>query len=73
MRFVTRKEQIKNAYKMAGGCARTDWFVRNLYQPKGFFTPPYETEASLKKHLSQLYSQVEVEMVEGIGCFRCVK
>ena len=60
-------------FYVKGGCARTDWFIKNLYQPKGFFTPPYETEASLRKHLSQLYRQVEVEMVEGIGCFRCIK
>lgn len=60
-------------FYVKGGCSRTDWFIKHLYQPKGFFTPPYETEASLRRHLTQLYSQVEIEMVEGIGCFRCVK
>ena len=55
------------------GCARTDWFIRHLYQPKGFFTPPYETEASLRARLEGMYGKVEVSRVEGMGCFKCVK
>ena len=60
-------------FYVQGGCKRTDWFIRHLYQPKGFFTPPYETEQSLRKRLSGLYKEAEVTMVEGIGCFRCRK
>lgn len=60
-------------FYVQGGCARTDWFIRNLYQPKGFFTPPYETERSLREHLSGMYETAEVTAVEGIGCFRCKK
>ena len=60
-------------FYIRGGCARTDWFVRHLYQPKGFFTPPYETEETLRRRLSGMYSRAEVVSVEGIGCFRCVK
>ena len=60
-------------FYILGGCARTDWFIRHLYQPKGFFTPPYETEDSLRAHLKSMYSQVEVSRVEGMGCFRCIK
>ncbi len=55
------------------GCPRTDWFIRNLYQPKGFFTPPYETKDSLRKRLSGMYSSADVTHVEGIACFRCYK
>jgi len=54
-------------------CNRTDWFIRHLYVPKGFFTPPFETLESLRSRLSGLYAKVHVEHVEGIGCFRCVK
>ena len=36
---------------------------------EGFFTPPYETEESLKKRLESMYSEVEVTAVEGIACF----
>ena len=60
-------------FYIRGGCKRTDWFIRHLYQPKGFFTPPYETETSLRQRLSGLYRSVNVTGVEGIGCFRCVK
>ena len=55
------------------GCRRTDWFIRHLYQPKGFFTPPYETVMSLRQRLTGLYTAVDVTSVEGIGCFRCAK
>ena len=60
-------------FYIRGGCKRTDWFIRHLYQPKGFFTPPYETETSLGQRLSGLYRSVNVTSVEGIACFRCVK
>ena len=60
-------------FYVEGGCKRTDWFIRRLYVPKGFFTPPFETEKSLKKRLSGMYDDVTVTMVEGIGCFRCIK
>ena len=54
-------------------CGRTDWFIRHLYQPKGFFTAPYETQSSLRERLSRMYEAAEVTAVEGIGCFRCRK
>ncbi len=55
------------------GCRRTDWFVSHIYQPKGFFMPPYETEDSLRKRLLKMYTEAEVSTVEGIGCFCCRK
>ena len=60
-------------FYVQGGHKRTDWFIKHLYQPKGFFTPPYETEQSLRTRLSGLYQGAEVTMVEGIGCFCCRK
>ena len=60
-------------FYIQGGCARTDWFIKHLYVPKGFFTPPFETENSLRKRLSGLYEQVNVSSVEGMGCFCCRK
>jgi ubiquinone/menaquinone biosynthesis C-methylase UbiE len=54
-------------------CRRTDWFIRHLYQPKGFFTALYETQSSLRERLSQMYENAEVTAVEGIGCFCCRK
>ena len=55
------------------GCQRTDWFIEHLYVPKGFFTPPFETEDTLRERLATMYSDVTVSSVEGMGCFRCRK
>ncbi len=60
-------------FYLQNGCIRTDWFIRHIYQPKGFFTPPYETAGSLRVRLSGMYSKAAVSRVEGIGCFRCRK
>ena len=60
-------------FYIQGECGRTDWFIRHLYQPKGFFTAPYETQNSLRERLSRMYQSAEVSAVEGIGCFLCRK
>ena len=56
-------------FYIRGGCKRTDWFVNKLYVPKGFFTPPFETENSLRRRLQGMYEDVSVTAVKGIGCF----
>ena len=60
-------------FYIAGRFARTDWFVKHMYVPKGFFTPPFETEESLEKRLRGLYSEVVVHSVRAEGIFKCVK
>lgn len=60
-------------FYIAGAFRRTDWFVRHMYVPKGFFTPPFETKDSLTNRLQALYAQVEVHTVRAEGIFRCVK
>ena len=60
-------------FYVQGGFKRTDWFIKHLYVRKGFFTPPFETEDSLRARLSGMYRIAQVKMVEGIGCFRCRK
>ena len=60
-------------FYIQGGCRRTDWFVKHLYVPKGFFTPPFETADTLRKRLQGMYGNVTVTTVEGIGCFQCEK
>ena len=60
-------------FYIQGENKRTDWFIKKLYTPKGFFTPPYETADSLKARLESIYSQVTVNTVESMGCFTCVK
>ena len=60
-------------FYIAGEFPRTDWFVKHMYVPKGFFTPPFETESSLRERLKGMYAEVRVTSVKGIGIFRCVK
>ena len=60
-------------FYIAGRFARTDFFVKHLYVPKGFFTPPFETIGSLGSRLHELYSEAEVHAVRAEGIFRCVK
>lgn len=60
-------------FYISGENKRTDWFIEHLYTPKGFFTPPFETLASLKNRLSQMYTSVQVENVKSIASFVCHK
>lgn len=55
------------------GFKRTDWFVKHMYVPKGFFTPPFETRESLKERLDILYSQANVQTINAEGIFCCIK
>ena len=60
-------------FYVSGQNKRTDWMIRNLYQPMKFFTPPYETAASLKARLEGMYEQVEMGCVESIAWFNARK
>ena len=52
---------------------RTDWFVRKMYVPKGFFTPPFETRNSLEERLKKMYEKADVHSVNAEGIFCCIK
>ena len=58
---------IKDEFK------RTDRFVKHMYVPKGFFTPPFETKESLKERLDSLYFRADVRTINAEGIFCCVK
>lgn len=60
-------------FYIRGEFKRTDFFVRRMYVPKGFFTPPFETKESLRARLESLYSAVELHTVNAEGIFKCVK
>lgn len=60
-------------FYVKGENRRTDWFIDHLYTPKGFFTPPYETAASLRSRLGQMYTEIQLSTVEAMGCFTCRK
>ncbi len=60
-------------FYIEGQNKRTDWFIRHLYEPKGFFTPPYESLQTLEKRFIDSYENVEVSHVESIVCFSARK
>lgn len=60
-------------FYIEGENKRTDWFVKKLYTPKGFFTPPYETAESLEKRLKGMYQKAEIRAVESMATFKCKK
>ena len=60
-------------FYISGQFRRTDWFVKHMYVPKGFFTPPFETIGSLEARLHKLYSEAEVHSLRAEGIFECVK
>jgi len=60
-------------FYIRGETRRTDWFIRHFYEPKGFFTSPFETAESLRKQLESLYAAVTLETVRSMACFSCQK
>lgn len=48
-------------------------FIRRLYQPRHFFTPPYETVESLRRRLSGMYASAQVGNLKSIAWFVCRK
>ena len=60
-------------FYVRGEHRRTDWFIKRLYTPKGWFTPPYETAYSLRARLSSLYAETQAETVGSMACFSCRK
>lgn len=60
-------------FYVEGENRRTDWFVKKIYTPKGYFTPPYETAFGLEKRLKSMYKKAKVKTVEGMAAFQCRK
>lgn len=64
---------FSGCFYVQGRNARTDWLIKHIYVPKGFFTPPFETTQSLRERLSRMYEKAPVLTVESEACFRCRK
>ena len=60
-------------FYVEGAYARTDWFIRHVYGPAKFFTPPYETVSSLKARLERMYAEANVGNLKSIAWFVCKK
>ena len=60
-------------FYVRGQNRRTDWIIRRLYVPKGWFTPPFETAESLWHRLEETFGPAKVRTVQGIASFVCRK
>ena len=60
-------------FYVAGSNPRTDGWIRRVYVPRGYFTPPFETMETLRQRLEGMYASAKVEGVKSIAVFRCVK
>lgn len=60
-------------FAVVGENKRTDWFLTKPYVKMGYLTPPFETKESLERRLKSMYSEVHIEIVKSMACFRCVK
>ena len=60
-------------FYVRGQNRRTDWIIRRLYVPKGYFTPPFETAESLWHRLEETFGPAKVRTVQGIASFVCRK
>ncbi|MBP0968641.1 MAG: class I SAM-dependent methyltransferase [Oscillospiraceae bacterium] len=60
-------------FYVEGSNIRTDRMIRTFYIRSGFFTPPFETEESLRERLSSSFSETNVYTVESIAVFNCRK
>ena len=59
-------------FYVRGQNRRTDWLIRRLYVPKGWFTPPFETAESLRRR-QETFGPAKVRTVQGIASFVCRK
>ena len=60
-------------FYVSGEHRRTDWFIRHVYEPAKFFTPPYETMQTLQDTLQRLCETVRLGNLKSIAWFVCKK
>ena len=51
----------------------TDWMVNLVLARRGWFTPPFWTQAELAKILQKFYGQIEMDHVNSMVILHCVK
>jgi ubiquinone/menaquinone biosynthesis C-methylase UbiE len=56
-----------------GKFQRSDWLIKRVLAPKGWFTPPFWTKDELAYILQRQYSDVDVQNMNAMAIFRCVK
>ena len=72
-RVLKKGGRFIGCFYIRGELRATDWLVRAVLAPKGWFTPPFETRESLEEKLRGLYSSVELRTDGALVSFDCVK
>ena len=65
--------QLIACFYIRGKSGVTDWLVKNILAKKGWFTPPFPTEAELRATLASLYRETDLHTDGSMVCFRCTK
>ena len=60
-------------FYIRGEVRRTDYFIKHLYVPAGYFTPPFMTRDELSRRLAAMYRETEIFTTGSIVCFQCKK
>jgi ubiquinone/menaquinone biosynthesis C-methylase UbiE len=72
-RVLKQGGRFVGCFYIAGEVKRTDWFIRRLYVPKGWFTPPFMTGGGIRRKLEADYAVTEFWTVGSIAGFCCEK
>ena len=72
-RVLRRGGTFSGSMYVRGRSRRTDFFVKQFCERRGFFSPPYETEESLRARLEAMYGEVDIVTVGSFAGFLCRK
>ncbi len=72
-RVLKKGGSFIGCFYISGETKRTDFFVRHLYVPKGWFTPPFLTKTELSEKLRSLYGGYELYNIGSIAYFKCIR
>lgn len=72
-RILKKKGILTGCFYIKDEVKRSDWFVKHLMIPAGYFTPPFLDKGELDAKLRSMYGNVMIWFVGAFACFRCVK
>lgn len=72
-RVLKQGGRFVGCFYVRGNVKRTDFFINRFYVPRGYFTPPFQTQAELHSKLRSLYAEVQLHHIGAIAYFNCVK
>ena len=72
-RVLKKGGVFTGCFYVEGANSHTDTMIRLFYIRSGFFTRPFETVDSLRRRLKNMYQEADVQHVQSIAVFRCIK